>query len=193
MQTDAQLIRKIKKKHNKEAANELVNRYYMDIYEYVFRQVGDKENAMDLTQEIFILILQNIQTFDEKKASFRTWAHRISSNKVIDFYRSSYYRTRTKECSLYDEDSEEDIVELIPSKEMDISDIIINRELIKIVMKIVAGYKSEWIQIFKLKCFEEMTFEEIAGELGISEGTVKTRYYNMVKKIKMEVELHEYR
>jgi len=38
-----------------------------------------------------------------------------------------------------------------------------------------------------------MTFEEIAGELGISEGTVKTRYYNMVKKIKMEVELHEYR
>ena len=53
MQSDNHLIRKIKKKQNKEAAGLLIERYYREIYAYTYRQVACKELAMELTQEIF--------------------------------------------------------------------------------------------------------------------------------------------
>ena len=92
MQSDNHLIRKIKKKQNKEAAGLLIERYYREIYAYTYRQVACKELAMDLTQEIFILVLKGIRAFDEKKGSFRTWIYRIASNKITNYYRSLAYR-----------------------------------------------------------------------------------------------------
>ena len=92
MQSDNQLIRKIKRKQNKEAADVLIGRYYKEIYAFAYKQLGNRELAMDLTQEIFILILQGIGSFDEKKANFRTWAYRIASNKITDYYRSSAHK-----------------------------------------------------------------------------------------------------
>ena len=77
MQTDNQLIRRIKKKQDKKAADELIRRYYREIYAFTYRQTGERELALDLTQEIFITVLQGIYAFDEKKAGFRTWAYRL--------------------------------------------------------------------------------------------------------------------
>ena len=70
MQSDNHLIRKIKKKQNKEAAGLLIERYYREIYAYTYRQVACGELAMDLTQEIFILVLKGIRAFDEKERLF---------------------------------------------------------------------------------------------------------------------------
>lgn len=58
MQTDNQLIRRIKKKQDKKAADELIRRYYREIYAFTYRQTGERELALDLTQEIFITVLQ---------------------------------------------------------------------------------------------------------------------------------------
>ena len=57
MQTDNQLIRRIKKKQDKKAADELIQRYYREIYAFTYRQTGERELALDLTQEIFITVL----------------------------------------------------------------------------------------------------------------------------------------
>ena len=71
MRIEQKLIKRIKKKQDKEAANTLVSYYYKEIYAYVYRQTGNEELAKDLTQDIFIQILQKIAVFDPKKASFR--------------------------------------------------------------------------------------------------------------------------
>lgn len=97
MQSDNQLIRKIKKKQSREAADILVERYYKEIYGFAYRQTGDMELAMDLTQEIFIAILKGIHSFEEKKASFRTWVYHVASNKITDYYRSSIKKKRDLE------------------------------------------------------------------------------------------------
>ena len=55
------------KKQDKEAANTLISYYYKEIYAYVYRQTGNEELAKDLTQDIFIQILQKIAMFDHKK------------------------------------------------------------------------------------------------------------------------------
>ena len=96
MQTEQKLIKRIKKKQDKEAANTLISYYYKEIYAYVYRQTGNEELAKDLTQDIFIQILQKIAMFDHKKASFRTWIYRIASNKIYDHYRSKTHRLSLK-------------------------------------------------------------------------------------------------
>lgn len=97
MQTEQKLIKRIKKKQDKEAANTLISYYYKEIYAYVYRQTGNEELAKDLTQDIFIQILQKIAMFDHKKASFRTWMYRIASNKICDHYRSKVHRLSLKQ------------------------------------------------------------------------------------------------
>lgn len=64
MLIEQKLIKRIKKKQDKEAANALISYYYKEIYAYVYRQTGNEELAKDLTQDIFIQILQKITMFD---------------------------------------------------------------------------------------------------------------------------------
>lgn len=55
MRDERKLIRNIKYRQDREAANELISHYYQEIFAYAFRQTGDQELAMDLTQEIFFV------------------------------------------------------------------------------------------------------------------------------------------
>lgn len=185
MQTDKMLIKAIKRRQSNDAANELISRYYKEIYAYTFRQTGEVELTKDLTQEIFIHILEKLSAFDEKKASFRTWVYRVASNKITDYYRSRSYREYQQEQMLVPEEDEAD------SLLTDLSELMIRKEIIGKVMEVVATYQSEWIRIFQKKCFEEMTFLEISKELDLSENTVKSRFYQMIRRIKKEVDIDE--
>lgn len=189
MQTEQKLIKRIKKKQDKEAANTLISYYYKEIYAYVYRQTGNEELAKDLTQDIFIQILQKIAMFDHKKASFRTWIYRIASNKIYDHYRSKTHRLSLKREQI---DMADENMELQNSNLglaiKDLSELIVNKELIEKIMEIVSLYKQEWQEIFYMKCFEERTFQDISQRLNISENTVKSRFYKMIRQIKSEVD-----
>ena len=199
MQSDQRLIRKVKKK-NWHAADLLIERYYKEIYAYVFRQTGERELAMDLTQEIFILVLQKIDLYDEAKSGFRTWLYRIASNKVTDYYRSASHKRKMLEQPLIREsdENENQIENLLEHQnqfewssnmtELNIEELIIRKELISQIMLIVTEYPVEWAKIFQKKCFEEMTFQEVAENLNLSVNTVKTRFYKMVRRIRQEVD-----
>jgi RNA polymerase sigma-70 factor (ECF subfamily) len=179
MDNDKRLIKKIKKKSDKVAANELISIYYKEIYSYVYKQTGDKETSMDLTQEIFISILKSINNYDEKKASFRTWLYKIATNKLIDYYRSKYYKYNTIAVSIEDFD--------IYDKE-DIEITIENKEVIEKIINIINRLKVVDQQVFRLKIFADYTFLEISNALEIPESTVKTKYYSILGKIRKDFE-----
>ena len=71
MHSDNQLIKKVNRTGDRKAANELIERYYQEIYAFAYKQTLDIELAMDLTQEIFITVLKGLPMFEPKKASFR--------------------------------------------------------------------------------------------------------------------------
>ena len=181
MQTDNQLIRRIKKKQDKKAADELIQRYYREIYAFTYRQTGERELALDLAQEIFITVLQGIYAFDEKKAGFRTWAYRVAANRITDYYRSKSYKKEKLQQPLQWETEEEKTVR-------DLAEHMVQKEEIRRIMDIVVSYEREWIRIFQKKCFEEKTFAQIAEEMDLAESTVKTRFYQMLKRIRQEVQ-----
>ena len=189
MLIEQKLIKRIKKKQDKEAANTLISYYYKEVYAYVYRQTGNEELAQDLTQDIFIQILQKIAVFDPKKASFRTWIYRIASNKICDHYRSRAHHLSLKQEQIDMTDENQELQNHnLRSAIRDLSELIVNKELIEEIMEIVSLYKQEWQEIFYMKCFEERTFQDISQTLNISENTVKSRFYKMIRQIKSEVD-----
>lgn len=180
MDRDIRLIKKIKKKSDRIAANELISKYYKEIYSYVYKQTVDKELSMDLTQEIFISVLKSISNYDEKKASFRTWLYKIATYKLVDYYRSKYYKYNTVAVSIDDFD--------IYDRE-DIEVTIENKEDIEKIINIVNRLGVVDQQVFRLKIFADYTFLEISNALEIPESTAKTKYYSILKKIRKDFEV----
>lgn len=175
MNKEEQWISKIKSKGNKEAANELVSKYYREIYAYVYKQTVDKELSMDLTQDIFISVLQSINGYHGDKAAFRTWLYKIATNKLIDYYRSRYYKYSSRVIPIEDYHLYHD---------EDFTICIQNKQEAQRIINIVNKFDSSSQLILRLKIYAEYTFLEISRILGIPESTVKTRYYSIVKKVK---------
>ena len=177
MDKDLKLIKKIKKRNSKSAADELISKYYKEIYIYVYKQISDKELSMDLTQEIFISVLKSIPNFDDSKASFRTWLYKIATNKVVDYFRSKNYKYNT---------TTENIEDKQIYDETDFTVILEHKEDVEKIQNIVNKLSSEYQEIFRLKIFLESTFIEISEILKIPESTAKTKYYSIIKKVKNE-------
>jgi len=173
---EIRLIRKIQRTGDRNAANKLIYSYYDEIYRYVYKQTSDKHTSMDLTQNIFISMLQSISNYDRKQAGFRTWLYRIATNKTIDYLRIS---TKKRRIILNVEDI--DILD-----ETEFTRQIELKDLLSRVQHYINSLEIELQQIFRLKFFGEYTFTQIAALLSLPESTAKTRYYRLLKTLREE-------
>lgn len=172
-------IKLIQKKSDEHAANELVNHHYQSIYAFVYKQTLNKELSMDLTQEIFISMLQSIGSFDEQKASFATWLYRIAANRIVDYFRSKHYS--------YDR-ARDSVDELEISEETDFTLQLEYKEEVQRITQLINELDFQAQQVVRLKLFAEQTFSEISVTLDISESSIKTKYYATIRKIKKRME-----
>lgn len=177
MLTDKRLIRYILKKGSNQAADELIRRYYDDLYFYLYRQVGNGNDALDLTQEVFIAALKGLSSYDDRKSSFRTWLYRIGTYKVIDA------RRKVKVTWLELED-----VRWI--EENDFNEVLCHKELLGEINQYVASFRPEIQEVFRLRVYGELSFSEIASLITQKEERIKAQYYRLIKKIREE--FHEY-
>lgn len=177
VEQEAKWIRDIQKHSSRAAANQLIQAYYDEIYIFAYRQVGHKEDAMDLTQNIFLAVLRSLPSFDGRKASFRTWLYRIAANKVIDARR----RIRPSPVPLEDAD--------IPEPE-DFAAQVRDRVLLEQIEAYVAALDPQIQAVFRLHLYGEKTFSEIAKILGQTESAVKSQYYRLMGRLRKEFDPH---
>ena len=176
---EASLIKRIQRQGDRRAAEELISAHYREIYAFVYRQTRDLETAMDLTQEVFLAVLQSIQRYDPNRAGFRTWLYRIASHKLSDLFRSPEYRFRQK---------------AVPLEELTIPDDGLpeeqwmEAETLRQVQKYIAELPDEIQSILRLRFYGEKNFREIAEILSLPEGTIKTRYYAAIRTLRKEAE-----
>ena len=177
MSEELRLIRKIQKSGDRAAADTLVRKYYDEIYRFIRKQTTDEDTAFDLTQDIFISLLKTIGRYDPKKgAGFRTWLYKIATNKTIDYFRSRAARI-TETLSLDDVE---------PVDEKDFTRKIENEDFSERVCDYVNRFPPDTQKIFRLHIFGEYTFAEIAESMQMAEGSVKSKYYRLINKIRGE-------
>jgi len=183
MDKEKQWIKKIKKHADRQAANNLIAKYYKEMYRFVFKQTLDEQLSLDLTQEIFISVLKSIANYNENKASFRTWLYRLATNRLVDYYRSKTYK-QSRLIEPIDDYDYHDVYDLTVSLEY--------KEDFETATSIINQLDAVSQQIIRLKLFGEYTFKEIAEMENMPESTVKTKYYAAIKQIRKEMREHSH-
>lgn len=166
-------IKAIQKRGDPQAADQLIRAHYDEIYRFAYRQTGHKEDAMDLTQEIFLAVLRALPTYDRKKSAFRTWLFRIAANKSIDA------RRRAKPPAL-------DLDDLTLPLETDFAAQVEDRLLLEKIEAYVSALDPQTQAVYRLRLYGEKTFPEIAAILGQSQPAVKAQYYRLMGRLRKE-------
>lgn len=166
-------IKAIQKRGDPQAADQLIRAHYDEIYRFAYRQTGHKEDAMDLTQEIFLAVLRALPTYDRKKSAFRTWLFRVAANKSIDA------RRRAKPPAL-------DLDDLTLPLETDFAAQVEDRLLLEKIEAYVSALDPQTQAVYRLRLYGEKTFPEIAAILGQSQPAVKAQYYRLMGRLRKE-------
>lgn len=173
MDQELKWIKRIQTKQSRKDAEQIIQKYYDEIYVYVYRQTGNKDDSLDLTQEIFISVLRSIKNYQPNKASFRTWLYRIATNKIID-ERRKYHPGFL------------DIEDIEVPEEMDYLKQSEYRHLLSKIDLYVSNQDATVEQIFRMRLYQNLSFVTIGNALQMPEATVKTKYHRLCKKIRKE-------
>ncbi len=140
------------------------NKYSSALFGVISRIVNDDHLAEDILQEAFLKIWNNAESYESSKGRLYTWMMNICRNTAIDKMRSKGYKTSKKTSS------DETILYENPTKIYD--DIKPDTIGIK---DLVDKLKPEWKELVDLIYFKGYTHQEVADELNMPLGTVKTR------------------
>jgi RNA polymerase sigma-70 factor (ECF subfamily) len=157
------------------AFEELVDRYQGRLVNFIYRTIGDRDRAEDLTQEAFIRVHRHIARFDRSK-KFSTWIYTIASNLAKNELRNRSRNPMVLFQSLREQqrDEEERPIEFEdPASRPD--DLYRKRHLQSLVEQSVARLPAHHREVFVLRELEGKSYEEIADVTGVHLGTVKSR------------------
>lgn len=169
-----------------DAATQIYDTFYNDIYYYILKTVNDPELAADLTQDTFMEILQTIGKLQEP-AAFVTWSRQIAYHRCTAHFKKRHDLLLDENedgVSLFDT-LEEDRTEFIPDAALD------QAELKQAIHDMIAALPEDQRAAILMRYFEEMSVKEIAQVQGVSEGTVKSRLKYGRDSIEKAVESYE--
>ncbi|PYI57360.1 RNA polymerase sigma factor [Paenibacillus flagellatus] len=173
MPDDRELIEEIA--NGSQAAMEvLTRRHYKSVYAFVYRKVGDKETAYDLTQDIFIKVIRSIGSYSGK-GSFRSWLFSIAVNHCRDYWGSADYRQAARRSEL--------LPDTLESEQKSVPYIFERKETRERIVSAVNSLPERQREALILKYFHQMKIKDIAEATGAGVPTVKSRLKQGLEKI----------
>ena len=166
---------------NQQAFNNLARKYQEKIYWHARRILGDHDDAHEIVQQVLLVMYNKLNTFNFT-SSLYTWIFKITytrslnqlkKNNLKQLFTFSFNETSQKH-------SFENIVEDLESKE----------RLIK-MEKLLNKLPTKQREIFIMRNFDELSYEEISSITGKSIGALKANYFHAFKKIKELMEKNE--
>lgn len=148
------------------AYEKLYDMYSGSLNGVIYSVVGDEETARDILQDTFVKIWENIRLYDEKKGRLFTWMLNIARNNAIDHLRSGSAKIRRNQVA--SDTLKPHVQEKIGGSSSMNVDTIGVREMLDLL-------SHEQRTVIEKAYFEGLTRENIAEELGIPVGTVKTQ------------------
>lgn len=85
------LIRKAQR-HDEQALATLCELFYEDVYTYFYYRVGNSDDAQDLTNDVFLRIVESIRSFESARGTFRTWVFGMAHHRLVDYRRRQSVR-----------------------------------------------------------------------------------------------------
>lgn len=159
-------------KTDETAFTKLYEHYLPKIYGYIYKRVGARQEAEDLTSKTFLKMLAHLPRF--KGDHFKSWLYRIAANTVIDHFRTFH--------------GTEDIgvLENLPAPEgmENPREDAEKSELKKEVFGALNLLPKKYSEIIYLKYYGDLSNEEIAHSLGITENNASVLLHRALKEFK---------
>ncbi|MFQ5778438.1 MAG: RNA polymerase sigma factor [Terriglobia bacterium] len=148
----------------------IVRSHTRRIYNLCYRFTTHREEAEDLTQEVFLRVFRTLKSYDASQGALGVWLHRVARNLLIDHYRA----TRKQRLAV----SLEDALPHIEQKESGAprpDDALARTELSALLQQGLARLSPELREAVILRDLQGLEYREISQVLDIPDGTVKSR------------------
>jgi len=165
---DEQSLVQRAQQHDEEAFAQLYEEYFDKIYRYVALKIGNRVEAEDMTQQVFINALHSISSYKWRGYPFSAWLFRIAHNQVVDHLRK---KTRQSTLPLNETymASDDNPQKLIENKMSTEQLVMATKELTPAQQEVVA-----------LRFAGELSIAQVAGIMGKSEGAVKSLQHSAI-------------
>ncbi len=180
--TDEELVArcKVELPENTRSYEILVQRYLSRVYSITYRVVSNKEEAEDITQEVFIKVYHGLKKF-EQQASFSTWVYRIATNTALDSLDKMARRPKIH-IRLFSSKNDQQVTgqndhDLAAASETEPEEAAQQSELRECIRSVLKKLDREQARLLLLRDFDDRSYEEIAKLLEAGLSAVKMRIH----------------
>lgn len=170
---DKELLDKIRNPETRNYGfNLLIRAYQQRVYWHIRKMVIDHDDADDLTQEVFIKIYKNLESFRED-AQLYTWIYRITTNECLSFLQK-----KKRRFFLPIGDVSKELM-----GKLDNSSHVSGDEIQLKLQKALLTLPDKQRLVFNMKYFDDLSYEDISEITNTSVGALKASFHHAVKKI----------
>jgi RNA polymerase sigma-70 factor, ECF subfamily len=168
-QPDPDVLRRAQR-GDERAFAQILRAYETPIFNYVYRIVGDRALAEDLTQEVFVRVFQALPRFS-LRCKFTTWLFQVTKNRVLDELRARERRPHS-------------VLAIEDAPRLEIVDPPVERlETIEAVWRAVRELNPDLKMALLLRDVAGLPYNEIADSLEITLATVKWRIFKAREEV----------
>lgn len=157
----------------------LYNKYYKQIFNYLYQRMDCKETAFDITSQVFLKALSNIQSYQFKGVPFASWLYRIAHNEMMLVFRNLKDKRAINadvgDLKFICEETNEPFFE----------------EYIPLIKKLISELDEEDLMLVEMRFFEKRPFKEIAEILNTTEGNAKVKMFRVIEKLKIKIKKYK--
>lgn len=158
----------------------LVERYLKTIYSFVYRYVGNGQDADDVTQDVFVKVWHNLKKFDQQK-SFKTWVFTIAKNASINALK----KKKSIPFSNFENEAGENVIlETLADPAPLPLEILERQGLAQVLSQAMDKLAPQYRMVLFLRYNDHFNFREIAESLGESLNTIKSRHRRALIQLK---------
>ena len=172
-------------KNNTAAFGELYDRYYSQIFGYVFRRTASIEIAQDVTSEVFFKALKNLGQFRWRGTPFPSWLYRIATHEIANYFRKNKHgqfclKEVSNSISLSNPSAETELIEAEAELKRHEEFLTLHQNISKLPVK--------YQEVIALRFFENKQVKEIGEILGKRKGTIKSLLHRGLEKLRKLME-----
>ena len=176
-------------KGDADAFELLVNRHQTSVLNLIYRFIGDRTQAQDLVQEVFLRVWQAAKTY-KPEAKFTTWIYRITANLCLNELKSSR-RRKLFQFLRFGEDQENTIegalVDASPSPE----DLLLSREQSRRISDALQSLPENQRMALVLRRYNNLSYQEIAKILNCSVSAVESLIVRVKRNLQKKLAPYE--
>lgn len=186
---ERELLRRLRSR-DERAFRELVDLYRDRVFNVTFRMLGDRAEAEDIAQEVFIAVFKTIDSFREE-SKFSTWLYRVAVNHTKNRIKYLSRRNDRNRTELDDNTADSDgpslgntIRPTRPDRALE------GAQMEQVLQGAIASLDEEHRVLVVLRDVEELSIEEICEITGIPDGTVKSRLHRARAALRKKLQRH---